>query len=219
MITCNGFAGQVDFDPDAEVFGGTVVNANVLMSFEGKTVAERRKSLRDVVDAYLADCTAAGKQHEKPYNGTIIIRVDPEIHRRLAMKAAGRSCLHPCPLFPIERRALLIRATSTGRCISARKQGTASTVLFGRDGWHSSAPRWHLPMRDQSPPYQSVRDAQGARRAVRRTEAKRSPQQPDPPESCRGRRVAGATSLPSGRARPTAYTAPITRSTDKGSIR
>jgi predicted HicB family RNase H-like nuclease len=35
------------------VFGGTVVKANVLMSFEGKTVAERRKSLCDVVDAYL----------------------------------------------------------------------------------------------------------------------------------------------------------------------
>jgi hypothetical protein len=61
VTTCNGFAGSVDFDPDAEVFGGTVVNANVLMSFGGKTVAERRKSLRDMVDTYLADCEAAGK--------------------------------------------------------------------------------------------------------------------------------------------------------------
>ena len=89
VITYKGYAGQVDFDADAEVFGGTVVNANVLMSFEGKTVAELRKSFRDVVDTYLADCKAAGKRPEKPYNGTIIVRVDPEIHRRVAMKAAA----------------------------------------------------------------------------------------------------------------------------------
>jgi predicted HicB family RNase H-like nuclease len=89
VITYKGYGGQVDFDADAEVFGGTVVNANVLMSFEGKTVAELRKSFRDVVDTYLADCKAAGKQPEKPYNGTIIVRVDPEIHRRVALKAAA----------------------------------------------------------------------------------------------------------------------------------
>jgi predicted HicB family RNase H-like nuclease len=89
LITYKGYAGQVDFDSNAGVFGGTVVNANVLMSFEGKNVAELRKSFRDVVDSYLADCEEAGRRPEKPYNGTIIIRVDPEIHRRVAMKAAA----------------------------------------------------------------------------------------------------------------------------------
>jgi predicted HicB family RNase H-like nuclease len=44
-----------------------------------------------VVDTYLADCKAPGRQPEKPYNGTIIILVDPEIHRRVAMKAAGNN--------------------------------------------------------------------------------------------------------------------------------
>ena len=89
MISYKGYTGQVDFDADAEVFGGTVVNANVLMSFEGKTVTELRKSFRDVVDTYLADCKATGKQPKKPYNGTIVVRVGPEIHRRVAMKAAA----------------------------------------------------------------------------------------------------------------------------------
>jgi predicted HicB family RNase H-like nuclease len=59
------------------------------MSFEGKNVAELRKSFRDVIDSYLADCKAAGRQAEKPYNGTIILRVDPEIHRLVALKAAA----------------------------------------------------------------------------------------------------------------------------------
>jgi predicted HicB family RNase H-like nuclease len=62
VISYKGYAGQADFDADAEVFGGTVMNANVLMSFDGKTVAELRKSFRDVIDMYLADCKAAGKR-------------------------------------------------------------------------------------------------------------------------------------------------------------
>jgi predicted HicB family RNase H-like nuclease len=42
VITYKGYAGQVDFDSDAEVFGGTVVNANVLMAFEGKNAGRSR---------------------------------------------------------------------------------------------------------------------------------------------------------------------------------
>jgi predicted HicB family RNase H-like nuclease len=44
------------------------------MSFEGKNVAELRKSFRDVFDAYLANCKRACRLPEKPYNGTIILR-------------------------------------------------------------------------------------------------------------------------------------------------
>jgi predicted HicB family RNase H-like nuclease len=88
MITYKGYAGRVEFDDNAEVFTGIVVNAKVLISFCGRNVAELKKSFRDVVDTYLADCRAAGRKPEKPYNGTIILRVDPEIHRRVATKAA-----------------------------------------------------------------------------------------------------------------------------------
>ena len=89
MITYKGYAGQVDIDADSDMFGGTVVNANVLISFEGRNVAELRKSFRNVVDMYLADCRRAGRPPEKPYSGTFVVRVDPETHRRVALKAAA----------------------------------------------------------------------------------------------------------------------------------
>jgi predicted HicB family RNase H-like nuclease len=88
-MTYKGYSTQIDFDDDADVFCGTVVNASILISFRGRTVAELKKSLRNVVDTYMADCRAAGRSPEKPYNGTIIVRVDPAIHRRVAMKAAS----------------------------------------------------------------------------------------------------------------------------------
>lgn len=88
-MTYKGYATQIDFDDEADVFSGTVVNANVLMSFRGRTVSELKMSLRNVVDTYLADCRAAARSPEKPYNGTIIVRVEPAIHRRIALKAAS----------------------------------------------------------------------------------------------------------------------------------
>jgi predicted HicB family RNase H-like nuclease len=88
-MTYKGYATQIDFDDDADVFCGTVVNANLLISFRGRTVSELKMSLRNVVDTYLAECGAAGRSPERPYNGTIVVRVDPAIHRRVALKAAS----------------------------------------------------------------------------------------------------------------------------------
>jgi len=88
-MTYRGYSGQIDYDNKAGLFGGSVVNANVLISFEGRNVAELRRSFRNVVDLYLAECKTARKAPEKPYNGTIIVRVGPELHRRVALKAAA----------------------------------------------------------------------------------------------------------------------------------
>jgi predicted HicB family RNase H-like nuclease len=81
--------GQIDYDSNAGVFGGTVVNANVLISFEGRSSAELLRSFKNVVDPYLSQCKATGKAAEKPYNGTIVVRFGPELHRRVALKAAA----------------------------------------------------------------------------------------------------------------------------------
>jgi len=89
MMTYKGYAGQIDYDSKAGVFGGSVVNANVLISFEGRDAAELRDSFKNVVDLYLAECKAAGRAPERPYNGTIIVRIGADLHRRVALKAAA----------------------------------------------------------------------------------------------------------------------------------
>ncbi len=88
MLNHKGYIGRVDFDENAHTFFGTVINANVLISFRGSTVDELEESFHNVVDSYLEDCKEEGVSPEKPYNGTITVRVDPEIHRRVALKAS-----------------------------------------------------------------------------------------------------------------------------------
>jgi predicted HicB family RNase H-like nuclease len=88
MLNYKGYLGKVDFDDEARTFCGTVINANVLISFRGATVERLEKSFHDVVDTYLDDCKRERKAPEKPYSGKITLRVPPEVHRRVAIKAA-----------------------------------------------------------------------------------------------------------------------------------
>ena len=90
MLTYKNYVGNVDFDDDARVFFGTVVNANVLISFRGSTVDELEESFHDVVDTYLKDCKEEGVAPEKPYSGKITMRIPPVVHKRIAIKAAAR---------------------------------------------------------------------------------------------------------------------------------
>jgi predicted HicB family RNase H-like nuclease len=90
MLTYKGFLGSTDYDENAEVFYGTLVNANTIMSFRGSSVEELKTSFHNLVDSYLADCERDGLEPEKPFSGKITVRVSPLLHRRFAIKAAER---------------------------------------------------------------------------------------------------------------------------------
>jgi predicted HicB family RNase H-like nuclease len=88
MIEYKNFFGTVEYDDNAETFFGTVVNANAILSFRGQSVDELKQSFRDVVDTYLDECAREGIEPEKPYNGKIMLRISPELHRQIARKAS-----------------------------------------------------------------------------------------------------------------------------------
>jgi Uncharacterized protein encoded in hypervariable junctions of pilus gene clusters len=90
MLSYKGFLGSTDYDDEAEVFYGTVINANTIMSFRGSSVDELKASFRDIVDSYLEDCARDGIEPEKPFSGKITVRISPLLHKRIALKAAAK---------------------------------------------------------------------------------------------------------------------------------
>ena len=84
-----GYVGQVEFDDDAGLFHGRVINTRDVITFEGRSVAELRREFAESVDDYLEMCTERGEEPERPYSGRFVLRLDPDLHRRLAI-AAGR---------------------------------------------------------------------------------------------------------------------------------
>ena len=88
-----GYEAIVDYDADAELFHGEVVNTRDVITFQGRSVEELKSALADSVEDYLAFCRERGEDPEKPYSGQFVVRVDPALHRAVAAaaKRAGAS--------------------------------------------------------------------------------------------------------------------------------
>jgi predicted HicB family RNase H-like nuclease len=93
MMEYQGYVGRIEFDDDASLFHGEVVNTRDVITFQGKSVAELRKAFRASVDDYLAFCAERGEEPDKPFSGQFVTRVSPELHRRasLAASLSGKS--------------------------------------------------------------------------------------------------------------------------------
>jgi predicted HicB family RNase H-like nuclease len=81
-----GYFAKVEFDDEANIFHGEVINLRDVITFQGKTVKELRKAFKDSVDDYLEFCVERGEDPEKPYSGKFMVRVEPELHKTIAIR-------------------------------------------------------------------------------------------------------------------------------------
>lgn len=92
-MTYKGYEAVVEYDEDAELFHGEVLNLRDVITFQGQSVAELKRAFADSIEDYLAFCKERGEEPEKPYSGQFVVRVEPPLHRALvsAAKRAGVS--------------------------------------------------------------------------------------------------------------------------------
>jgi len=93
MMKYKGYSGQVEFDPESEIFHGEVVDTRDVITFQGKTVKELKKAFKESVDDYLAFCKERGEEPDKPFSGKFVVRISPELHHKAYVKAqeSGKS--------------------------------------------------------------------------------------------------------------------------------
>jgi predicted HicB family RNase H-like nuclease len=93
MMEYKGYIGKVDFDDEAGVFHGEVINTRDVITFQGDSVAELKRAFRESVDDYLVFCKQRGEEPDKPFSGQFVARIAPELHRQvnLAARLAGKS--------------------------------------------------------------------------------------------------------------------------------
>jgi predicted HicB family RNase H-like nuclease len=87
MMEYKGYFAKVEFDDDASIFHGEVINLRDVITFEGETVKELKQAFQDSVDDYLDFCAERGESPEKPYSGKFVVRVEPELHKNITMEA------------------------------------------------------------------------------------------------------------------------------------
>jgi predicted HicB family RNase H-like nuclease len=87
VMSYKGYEAVVQYDEDAEIFHGEVINLRDVITFQGCSVMELKQAFADSVEDYLAFCKERGEEPEKPYSGQFVVRVDPPLHKALAAAA------------------------------------------------------------------------------------------------------------------------------------
>lgn len=83
----NGYEAVVDFDEEAEIFHGEVINMRDVITFQGTSAAELKQALAESVEDYIAFCKERGEEPEKPFSGQFVVRTDPKIHKAVSSAA------------------------------------------------------------------------------------------------------------------------------------
>lgn len=87
MLEYKGYHGKVEFDEDARIFHGEVMDLSDVITFQGKSVDEIELAFRESVDDYLDFCEQRGEKPDKPFSGRLMLRLPTDIHRKVYVRA------------------------------------------------------------------------------------------------------------------------------------
>jgi predicted HicB family RNase H-like nuclease len=87
MMEYKGYIGRVEFDNEAGLFHGEVINARDVITFQGTTAEEIRREFQVSVDVYLEFCTEQGKTPDNPNAGHLVLDIAPELQTAMIQAA------------------------------------------------------------------------------------------------------------------------------------
>lgn len=88
MMTYKGLSARIEFDADDELIVGRIAGINDIVGFHADNAHDLTEAFHEAVDDYLDTCAKLGKEPERVYSGKLMLRVRPELHQALALKAA-----------------------------------------------------------------------------------------------------------------------------------
>lgn len=87
VLEYKGYQTKVEYDAESNILYGKIEGIRDLINFEAENVREIENSFHEAVDDYLKFCEEVGKSPDKAYNGQFNVRIDPQLHKKLAMLA------------------------------------------------------------------------------------------------------------------------------------
>lgn len=93
MMEYKGYLGMVEYDDEAKILHGEVINIRDVITFQAKSVDEIQTAFKESIDDYLEFCAESGEEPDKPFSGKFMLRLTPEQHRLIATaaKVSGKS--------------------------------------------------------------------------------------------------------------------------------
>ena len=87
MLKYKGYSGIVQFDDEAMIFHGEVIGLRDVITFRGTTPKEIKEEFERSIEGYLEWCKELGQEPERPFSGNIHLRLQPDLHAKLAAEA------------------------------------------------------------------------------------------------------------------------------------
>ena len=87
MLNYKGYTGHVEYDDQAGVFHGEVLDLRDVITFQGTSVSELEQAFRESIDDYLEFCDQRGEKPDKPFSGRLMLRLPPRLHREVYVNA------------------------------------------------------------------------------------------------------------------------------------
>lgn len=87
MMHYKGYLGRVEFDDEAELFHGEVINTRDVITFQGTTPEEIKREFQISIDVYLEFCAEQGKAPDNPNAGHLVLDIDPELQTAIIQAA------------------------------------------------------------------------------------------------------------------------------------
>jgi len=87
ILNYKGYFTKIEYSASDGVLYGKIEGINDLINFESDSPKEIEKAFHDAVDDYLTLCEELGQTPNKVYSGTFNVRINPELHRTIALYA------------------------------------------------------------------------------------------------------------------------------------
>ena len=87
MMHYKGYEAVIEFDEEADIFHGEVINLRDVITFQGSSALELKQAFAGSIEDYLAFCAERGEEPEKPFSGQFVVRTEPILHKAISSAA------------------------------------------------------------------------------------------------------------------------------------
>ena len=87
-MKCKGYTARMDFDAEDNILVGKVLGIEDFIVFHAEFVHEFQAAFHTAIDDYIAACEKLNQKPEKPASGSLMLRVNPQVHAAALRKAA-----------------------------------------------------------------------------------------------------------------------------------
>ena len=82
-----GFVGSIEADSEEKCLYGKLLYINDLITYEADTVVQLEKEFQISVNDYLLTCKQLNREPQKPFKGSLNVRIGSQLHKEAALHA------------------------------------------------------------------------------------------------------------------------------------